>query len=145
MRSMRDRWLIAGVVIAGLACWFAYCAVQPHDFWSSANSDSARATIFGWDAPGIPASSSSVPDRLWIAMVGWALVSFIAGWLCPRRWLVVGVCTVMPTWIVYFPTAPRDNDGMWGTGIIVLPMTVVGYAFIAWMSGKLRGTVAPMA
>ncbi|MDO8389333.1 MAG: hypothetical protein Q7V57_02510 [Actinomycetota bacterium] len=134
----RDHWFVAGVVVAGLGCWLTYCAVQPHDFWNSADSGNAT-TIFGWNAPGVPEDdASAVPDRIWIVMVGWSILSLSAGWLRPRSWLTIGVYTVLPTWIIYLPTAPRSDDGLWGVGVLVVPFTIVGFAAAAWFAGKLR-------
>ena len=118
----RDRRFVVGVVVVGLAVWLLYCAVQPHNFWSSSNSGNARATLFGWDAPG-SADASSVPDRIWIVLLGWTLLSFTAGWLRPQRWLTIGACAVLPTWVIYVPTAPRDMDAQVATGPPGRPIT----------------------
>ena len=137
----KDRRFLTGVVAMGLACWLVYCAVEPHQFWHGGDSTNAPATLFGWDAPGVRARAGHAPDRLWIAELGWVSLSFAAGWIRPRLWAAVGVCTVLPTWLVYIPTAPRDDDGLWGVGVIVLPMTIVVFASFAWLGGKLQGFV----
>lgn len=137
-RRRSDRWLIAGVVLTGLAVWFVYCAVQPHDFWSLANEDDRLATFFGWDAPGMSARDGSIPDRFWIVWLGWALLSVIAGWFRPRHPLAIGLCAVLPTWILYLPTAPRSDDGLWAAGVFFLPFTVAGFTALAWLSGTVR-------
>ena len=125
------------IALAAVGIWLVYCAIQPHDFWG-ASSGNARRTIFGWDAPRISATDQNPPDRGWIVPVGWALLSFIGGWYQPKRWLSIGVATVVPTWIIYIPTAPRDMDGIWGAGVIVLPFAAIGFAFVAWLAGALN-------
>ena len=129
-----DRWFLA-VTLIGLLIWFTYCAVQPHAFWGTGHS---RRTIFGWDAPGFSLNNEGVPpDRFWIARYGWILLAAVAGWRRPSQWLAIGVATIVPTWLIYIPTAPRDGDGMWGVGTIVLPFAVIPLAFIAWLAGRL--------
>lgn len=137
-RPGSDRWLIAGVVVAGLAVWLGYLAVQPHDFWSLANEDDRLATIFGWDAPGMSSRDGLIPDRLWIVWFGWAVVSVLAGWRWPHRSLAIGVAIVLPTWLLYLPTAPRSDDGLWMVGMVTLPCTTVGFVALAWLSGRVR-------
>lgn len=137
-RRRSDRGLIAGVVLTGLAVWFVYCAVQPHDYWSMANEDDRLATVFGWNAPGMSANDGTIPDRLWIVWIGWALLSVVAGWLRPWRPLAIGVCAVLPTWLVYLPTAPRSDDGLWMVGMVTLPFTILGLTALAWLSGNVR-------
>jgi hypothetical protein len=132
----RDRRLVGGVVGAGLVSWFAYLALQPHDFWAGETLD--RATLFGWDAPDFPMSSSDAPDRIWVALVGWALISLVAGWLRPHRGWTIGMCTVLPTWLVYWPTAPRSDDGLWAVGTFLLPFLTVGLTALAMLAGRER-------
>ncbi|MEQ1699652.1 MAG: hypothetical protein ABMA25_06060 [Ilumatobacteraceae bacterium] len=137
-RRRSDRWLIAGVALVGLTVWCLYCAFQPHAFWSTANEDDRLTTIFGWNAPGVSAKDDNIPDRLWIVWLGWALISGVAGWLRPHRFVVIGVCTVLPTWLVFLPTAPRSDDGLWAVGVITLPFTVIFFAATAWLTGQAR-------
>lgn len=133
-----DRWLVAGVVVAALAVWLGYLAVQPHAFWSVVNEDDRLATIFGWDAPGMSAKDGNTPDRLWVVWLGWMLISGLAGWIRPHRFVVIGVCTVLPTWLVFLPTAPRSDDGLWAVGVITLPFTAIFFASLAWLAGQAR-------
>ena len=127
---------IAVVGLVAIGIWLVYCAIQPHNFWSGGSGNPAR-TIFGWDAPGISATDQVPPDRIWIVLIGWPLLSVVAGWYLPKRWLSIGIATVLPTWIIYIPTAPRDIDGLWGVGVIVLPFAAAGFAFIAWLAGNV--------
>lgn len=137
-RGGSNRWLITSVVLVGLGVWCSYLAVQPHDFWSRASEHHRLATIFGWDAPGMSANDGLIPDRLWIVWVGWALLSIVAGWFRPRHPLSIGLCAVLPTWIIFLPTAPRSDDGLWAVGVIVLPFTAVGFVALAWLSGVVH-------
>jgi hypothetical protein len=137
-RSTRDGWFVSSVAIVGLCMWLTYCAVQPHNFWSRSNPGDARATLFGWAAPGVRRDASSIPDRIWIVILGWPLLSFVAGWLRPRLWIAIGVSTVVLTMIVYVPTSPRDLDGLWGVGAVILPFSIVLFALVARLGGKLR-------
>lgn len=134
---------VLALVVVGLACWFVYLAVQPHDYTLPGADPRFLRTIFGWDAPGIERRQIVLPDRSWISLVGWTLAAFAAGWTSPRRWRVVGPALVLPSWVLYWPTAPRDIDGMWGSGIVFLPALACGISFVARWAGTLRARVLP--
>jgi hypothetical protein len=136
--SKRDAIVLLGVLVAGVAVWLVYLALEPHDLSRPPESPDFLRTIFGWDAPGFSRDQIYIPDRSWIILAGWPLVGVIAGWYRKRLWISIGIATVLPAWIAYLPTAPRDMDGMWGLGIVVTPVEGAVIAALALAAGQIR-------
>ena len=135
----RDIPFLVIIAVAGIAVWALYLAVQPHDYSRATSDPDYLRTIFGWEAPGIGRRDIYLPDRSWITLVGWSAIGAAGGWFRPRLWPLVGVAVVLPAWILYLPTAPRDIDGLWALGFIFLPVEAAGISFVAMATGALRG------
>lgn len=106
-----------------------YVAVQPHDYDRPIGSDSRLDTMFGWRAPAIDAHDLVERDRLYVVFAGWLLIGLLASRVRPSLWRWIGVCVVVPTLIVYFPTAPHDAEGYWTLNVVYLP--IVGFCVAA--------------
>ena len=144
-QSRRHVGFLAVVFVAGLLIWFAYVAVQPHDYSRSSEAPDFLRTFFGWNAPGIRRTQIELPDRSWIILVGWPLLGFVAGWCRPALWRSIGLVAVIPAWVIFFPTAPRDIDGLWGLGVVFLPVMAAVVAGCAAAAGKIRSRFEPLA